>query len=135
MINLKSTDRNGPVVAALQVREDSDVMIITGHGKVIRVHAGEIREAGRGTQGVRLLRLDDGDRVAAAASILEEEEEAAVAGVTTDKPEPKSPGREKITRPAKLVARNRMGKIFGKCANCGDPMIGGKQDGDLKFCS
>jgi DNA gyrase subunit A len=76
VINLKSTDRNGPVVAALQVREDSDVMIITGHGKVIRVHAGEIREAGRGTQGVRLLRLDEGDRIAAAAAILEEESEA-----------------------------------------------------------
>jgi DNA gyrase subunit A len=73
VINLKSTDRNGPVVAALQVREDSDVMIITGHGKVIRVHSGEIREAGRGTQGVRLLRLDEGDRIAAAAAILEEE--------------------------------------------------------------
>jgi len=73
VINLKSTERNGPVVAALQVREDSDVMIITGHGKVIRVHAGEIREAGRSTQGVRLLRLDEGDRIAAAAAILEEE--------------------------------------------------------------
>src|SRR5277367_2544783 len=73
VINLKSTDRNGPVVAALQVREDSDVMIITGQGKVIRVHSGEIREAGRSTQGVRLLRLDEGDRVAAAAAILEEE--------------------------------------------------------------
>jgi len=77
VINLKSTDRNGPVVAALQVREDSDVMIITGQGKVIRVHSGEIREAGRSTQGVRLLRLEDGDRIAAAASILEEEEAAA----------------------------------------------------------
>jgi DNA gyrase subunit A len=73
VINLKSTDRNGAVVAALQVREDSDVMIITGHGKVIRVHSGEIREAGRSTQGVRLLRLDEGDRIAAAAAILEEE--------------------------------------------------------------
>ena len=72
VINLKSTDRNGPVVAALQVREDSDVMIITGQGKVIRVHSAEIREAGRGTQGVRLLRLDEGDEVAAAAAILEE---------------------------------------------------------------
>jgi DNA gyrase subunit A len=78
VINLKSTERNGPVVAALQVREDSDVMIITGQGKVIRVHSGEIREAGRSTQGVRLLRLDEGDRVAAAAAILEEEEAAAV---------------------------------------------------------
>jgi DNA gyrase subunit A len=74
VINLKTTDRNGPVVAALQVREDSDVMIITGQGKVIRVHAAEIREAGRSTQGVRLLRLEEGDRIAAAAAILEEEE-------------------------------------------------------------
>jgi DNA gyrase subunit A len=76
VINLKTTDRNGPVVAALQVKEDSDVMIITGQGKVIRVHSAEIREAGRSTQGVRLLRLDEGDRIAAAASILEEPTEA-----------------------------------------------------------
>jgi DNA gyrase subunit A len=74
VINLKSTDRNGPVVAALQVTEESDVMIITEYGKVIRVHANEIREAGRSTQGVRLLRLEDGDKIAAAASIREEPE-------------------------------------------------------------
>jgi DNA gyrase subunit A len=73
VVNMKTTDRNGSVVAALQVTEESDVMIITEHGKVIRVHASEIREAGRSTQGVRLLRLDDGDSIAAAASILEEE--------------------------------------------------------------
>ncbi|HLW81284.1 MAG TPA: DNA gyrase subunit A [Candidatus Acidoferrales bacterium] len=80
VINLKTTDRNGPVVAALQVKEDSDVMIITGQGKVIRVHSAEIREAGRSTQGVRLLRLDEGDRIAAAASILEEETAVAEPG-------------------------------------------------------
>ena len=76
VINLKSTDRNGPVVAALQVTEESDVMIITEYGKVIRVHANEIREAGRSTQGVRLLRLEDDDKIAAAASIHEDEEVA-----------------------------------------------------------
>ncbi|HEV2305615.1 MAG TPA: DNA gyrase subunit A [Candidatus Acidoferrales bacterium] len=80
VINLKTTDRNGSVVAALQVKEDSDVMIITGQGKVIRVHSAEIREAGRSTQGVRLLRLDEGDRIAAAASILEEPEVAETSG-------------------------------------------------------
>jgi DNA gyrase subunit A len=74
VINLKSTDRNGPVVAALQVAEESDVMIITEYGKVIRVHANEIREAGRSTQGVRLLRLEEGDQIAAAASFLEEQD-------------------------------------------------------------
>ncbi len=76
VVNMKTTERNGQVVAALQVTEESDVMIITEHGKVIRVHANEIREAGRSTQGVRLLRLDGDDRIAAAAAILEEEEEA-----------------------------------------------------------
>jgi DNA gyrase subunit A len=73
--NMKTTDRNGSVVATLQVTEESDVMIITEHGKVIRVHANEIREAGRSTQGVRLLRLDDDDSVAAAAVLKEEEAE------------------------------------------------------------
>jgi len=47
---MKTTDRNGSVVATLQVTEESDVMIITEHGKVIRVHANEIREAGRSTR-------------------------------------------------------------------------------------
>jgi DNA gyrase subunit A len=77
VINLKSTDRNGPVVAVLQVAEESDVMIITEYGKVIRVHGNEIREAGRSTQGVRLLRLEDEDKIAAAASIQEDEEVTA----------------------------------------------------------
>jgi DNA gyrase subunit A len=75
VVNMKTTERNGSVVGTLQVTEKSDVMIITQHGKVIRVHANEIREAGRSTQGVRLLRLDDDDSVAAAAVIQEENEE------------------------------------------------------------
>src|SRR5215469_10882016 len=75
VVNMKTTERNGSVVAALQVTEESDVMIITEHGKVIRVHANEIREAGRSTQGVRLLRLDEDDSVAAAAVLQEESEE------------------------------------------------------------
>jgi DNA gyrase subunit A len=72
VVNMKTTDRNGSVVATLQVTEESDVMIITHNGKVIRVHANEIREAGRSTQGVRLLRLDNDDSVAAAAVLQEE---------------------------------------------------------------
>src|SRR5580765_8137358 len=75
VVNMKTTDRNGYVVATLQVTEESDVMIITHNGKVIRVHANEIREAGRSTQGVRLLRLDDDDSVAAAAVLQEENDE------------------------------------------------------------
>src|SRR5215813_1265507 len=75
VVNMKTTDRNGSVVATLQVTEESDVMIITEHGKVIRVHANEIREAGRSTQGVRLLKLDGDDSIAAAAVLQEEDGE------------------------------------------------------------
>src|SRR3974390_608514 len=75
VVNMKSTDRNGSGGATLQVTEESDAMIITEQGKVIRVHANEIREAGRSTQGVRLLRLEEDDSVAAAAVLQEEQEE------------------------------------------------------------
>src|SRR5499433_3518265 len=76
VVNMKTTERNGAVVSTLQVTEESDVMIITEHGKVIRVHANEIREAGRSTQGVRLLRLDQDDSIAAAAVLQEENDDA-----------------------------------------------------------
>ncbi len=76
VVNMKTMERNGSVVTTLQVTEESDVMIITEHGKVIRVHANEIREAGRSTQGVRLLRLEEKDSVAAAAILHEENGEA-----------------------------------------------------------
>lgn len=74
VINVKTTERNGKVVAALQVTEEADVMVITSHGKIIRVRANEIREAGRSTQGVRLLRLEGDDHVVAAAGIYASEE-------------------------------------------------------------
>src|SRR6201987_2171494 len=95
VINLKSTDRNGAVVAALQASEDSDVMIITEFGKIIRVHSNEIREAGRSTQGVRLLRLDGDDKIAAAAGILEEVANGGDASVGPPAPSDGTKGSEK----------------------------------------
>ncbi len=71
VINMKVTPRTGPVVSVLAVKEDSDLMIITKDGKIIRLEAAEIRQAGRSTQGVRLVRMDEGDRVAAASVIPE----------------------------------------------------------------
>ena len=63
IINLKTTESKGRVVAVIRVAEDSEVMIITQQGKVIRIESSEIRSAGRSTQGVRLLRLEEGDRI------------------------------------------------------------------------
>ena len=71
IINLKTTESKGRVVAVIRVAEDSEVMIITQQGKVIRIESNEIRSAGRSTQGVRLLRLEEGDRIAAACLIPE----------------------------------------------------------------
>ncbi len=69
VINMKITPKIGKVVAILSVKEDTDLMIITRDGKIIRLESGEIRQAGRSTQGVRLVRMEDGDQVAAASVI------------------------------------------------------------------
>jgi DNA gyrase subunit A len=69
IINMKLTPRIGKVVAILSVKEDTDLMIITRDGKIIRLESGEIRQAGRSTQGVRLVRMEEGDQAAAASVI------------------------------------------------------------------
>jgi DNA gyrase subunit A len=73
VINVKTTERNGKVVGIMQVEEDSECMIISQYGKIIRLPNSQIRETGRNAQGVRLLHLDPGDRVAAAVVIPPEE--------------------------------------------------------------
>jgi len=73
VINMKTTGRTGNVVAIMEVKEGSELMIITKDGKIIRIHAAEIRQASRSTQGVRLVRMEEGDRAAAASVIPEEE--------------------------------------------------------------
>lgn len=73
VINVKTTERNGKVVSIMLVTEDSEVMIISQYGKIIRTETEQIRAAGRSTQGVRLLHLEEGDRVAAAVVIPAEE--------------------------------------------------------------
>jgi DNA gyrase subunit A len=74
VINMKTTRKTGNVVAILSVKDDSDLMIVTRDGKMIRIDSGEIRQAGRSTQGVRLVRMDETDQVAAACLIPEAEE-------------------------------------------------------------
>jgi DNA gyrase subunit A len=74
VINVKTTERNGRVVGIAQVTEDSEVMLISQYGKIIRMDSSTIRESGRAAQGVRLLHLEPGDRVAAAVVIPPEEE-------------------------------------------------------------
>ena len=81
------TDKTGPLVGILDVTEKEDLMITCKSGLTIRTAIADIREAGRATQGVKLIRLDDGDEIAAITKLDEYEEEKvaenAEEGITT----------------------------------------------------
>ncbi len=78
LIDIKTTDRNGPVVAIAKVSDDDEVMLTTIGGIIIRTRVGDISTIGRNTQGVRLIRVDEGDTVGSLAKLPEEELTAEV---------------------------------------------------------
>jgi DNA gyrase subunit A len=73
VINVKTTARNGKVVGIQLVDETSELIVISQYGKIIRIDTTTVRAAGRSTQGVKLLNLEEGDKVAAAVVIPPEE--------------------------------------------------------------
>src|SRR5437868_1307583 len=75
VINMNTVEKNGKVVAVLPVERDQQVLVITNHGKLIRVETSTIRESGRSTQGVKLIDTSDGDLVSA-ASLIERQQDA-----------------------------------------------------------
>jgi len=76
VITIKATERNGKVVGCRLVVDEEDLMLVTSQGKVIRMPVGGIPTLGRNTQGVRLVRVDDGEQVVAIDSLAERDEEA-----------------------------------------------------------
>jgi DNA gyrase subunit A len=86
VINMKTTPRIGKVMGILSVKEDTDLVIITKDGKIIRIESSEIRQAGRSTQGVRLVRLEEGDHVAAASCIPDTEKDDSKPNGQSDLP-------------------------------------------------
>ena len=81
VINIKTTDRNGPVVSVMGVTEDSrdDMVIVTQNGILIRQKVADVSVIGRNTQGVRLINPDDGDQVIDVAQVSQDEEEGETA--------------------------------------------------------
>jgi DNA gyrase subunit A len=77
VINMKTTDKTGKVVAVFPVDEESEIMIITQQAKLIRLEAGHIRKTGRSAQGVRLIKTDEGDMVTSASLVEPSSEEEA----------------------------------------------------------
>jgi len=78
VINMKTTEKTGKVVAVFPVDADSEIMIITQQAKLIRLEADAIRKTGRSAQGVRLIKTDEGDMVTSASLVeaaAEEESE------------------------------------------------------------
>ncbi len=80
--DIKTTDRNGPVVAVAVVRETDELLMMTARGKLQRLAAGDISVIGRNTQGVRIMSLDEGDSIVAAVRVAKEEEAEPAAGET-----------------------------------------------------
>jgi DNA gyrase subunit A len=77
LITIKVNDRNGPVVGNLMVKDDFQLMLVTDRGKVIRTPVSGVSELGRNTQGVRIIRTDDEEKVVAIARIVDPDDDEA----------------------------------------------------------
>ncbi len=71
IISVKVTEKNGPAVSFHQVRDGDEIMVMTAEGKVLRTRIVDLREIGRNAQGVRLIEMDDSDRVIGVAKLAE----------------------------------------------------------------
>ena len=84
IITMKTTERTGTVIGVRMVTDDDQLMLVTSGGKVIRFRASELRVIGRNTQGVRVIGLEEGERLASVARLAEREEEAVVAAAADE---------------------------------------------------
>ena len=76
LIDIQTEGRNGKVIGSFIVKNEEQVMLITSSGKIIRIHAKDISVIGRNTLGVRLINLEDNEKVVAVARVVETEPEA-----------------------------------------------------------
>ena len=79
IITMKTNEKTGRVVGALTVRDSDEIMLITTGGQMVRTFVRDIREAGRNTQGVKLIDLAEGDKLQAIAPVISEQQEDAAA--------------------------------------------------------
>jgi DNA gyrase subunit A len=84
LIDIKTTERNGNVVAVASLREDDEVMLISQEGMVVRIRSSQVSTIGRNTQGVRVMSLGEGDKVVAIAKIAKEDIDEFAIPVDTD---------------------------------------------------
>jgi DNA gyrase subunit A len=92
--DIRTSERNGPVVGIASVRENDDIMLITTQGMVNRTHIREIRVIGRNTQGVRIMNLNEGDKIASIAKVAHEEDTEPAETTIQEVPPPQPEGSE-----------------------------------------
>ena len=102
--NIRITEKNGNVAAVKYVRDEDHVLLITSHGKMIRVRCDSIRSIGRSTQGVKIINLDEGDTVVAAVKLVDpqdvEMEEVESVEAVSDEPGSEEDQEAEIEEPS-----------------------------------
>jgi len=129
VFTIKATEKTGKMVAIKEVLENDDIVVVTSQGVIIRQPAKTIRIAGRNTQGVRLIRLDEGDRIAAIAIVRsEDDKEVEEAPVQAAPPAASAPvAKEEETPQATLFDKEekkeekKVGKKETKKESKGEP--------------
>ncbi|MBI1178286.1 DNA gyrase subunit A [bacterium] len=91
IITMKTAEKTGNVVGALTVRDADEIMMITTGGQMVRTRVAEIREAGRNTMGVKLVNIDENDRLQAIAPVIVEENGDEGETEQSEQPEPQEP--------------------------------------------
>ncbi|HRY68974.1 MAG TPA: DNA gyrase subunit A [Phycisphaerae bacterium] len=94
VINIKTTERNGNVVAMMSVVDTDELMVVTAQGIALRTDLSELRDIGRATQGVRLIRISEGDEVVAVAKIVPDDAESAKEASGSGAPRPGTAAEE-----------------------------------------
>ena len=79
IINISTSDRNGPVVGVAYVQAGDELLVITQQGMILRMLTDGVRAIGRATQGVRIIDIEDEDKVVSIARLVEKEEEEPAA--------------------------------------------------------
>jgi len=80
VLNIQTTDRNGPVVAMREVSQEEELILITERGRTVRIPVGSVSCVGRNTKGVKLITPEEGDRVSGVAPVMGEDKGAQAAG-------------------------------------------------------
>ena len=111
-VAMQASDRNGPIVGAAQVADGDEIMLISDKGTLVRTRVDEVSVQGRNTQGVRLIRLKDGEKLVGLEAVQDPEETLSVVN------------EQKTRSPQwKIVNRTMPGTLKGKLTSASTEVL------------